>query len=139
MPTKGSQIEIDASGSLGAYFEYNKVLRTWFVAFGVGGPALLLSNEKLTKLLSASGDLRLVSVLFLVGGGAQVVVALINKVANWYVHSKYHQVGVTPTFKHHAAEWIANQFWIDVLADIVSVCVFGWASWLLLTVFVSVP
>ena len=28
-----------------AYTEYNKILRTWFVTFGVGGPLLLLANS----------------------------------------------------------------------------------------------
>ncbi len=30
-----------AAGSFAAYSEYNKTLRTWLVAFGIGGPALL--------------------------------------------------------------------------------------------------
>jgi hypothetical protein len=60
------------------YMEYNKVLRTWFVAFGVGGPALFLVNEKIADRLAKAGCLREVAVLFLVGAGAQVVVAFLN-------------------------------------------------------------
>lgn len=41
--------DYDASESYSSYFEYNKILRTWFVAFGVGGPALFLINESIAK------------------------------------------------------------------------------------------
>lgn len=32
-----------------AYAEYSKVLRTWLVAYGIGAPVLLLTNEPLAK------------------------------------------------------------------------------------------
>jgi len=41
-----------------AYEEYSKVLRTWFVAYGIGGPVLLLTNETLAKAIKASGQVR---------------------------------------------------------------------------------
>ena len=43
---EGEEIEVDASGSFDTYLEYNKVLRTWFVAFGVG----LLCSWSMTGL-----------------------------------------------------------------------------------------
>jgi len=36
----------EASGHFGNYAEYNKLLRTWFVAFGIGGPTLLRAPGK---------------------------------------------------------------------------------------------
>jgi hypothetical protein len=46
MGTRGkSRLEEDAVGTFQAYAEYNKTLRTWFVAFGIGGPALFLVND----------------------------------------------------------------------------------------------
>ena len=133
MPIKTEEEELDASGSFDIYLEYNKVLRTWFVAYGAGGPALLLTSERLSKNLAAAGNLRTVALLFFAGVAAQVLGALINKIANWYVHSAYHQVNVTRSIKHKCAEWVVNQFWIDVLVDVVTVVVFGLAAWLLLT------
>ena len=44
--------EIDSTSSYATYLEYNKVLRTWFVAFAIGGPALFLANETLGKRLA---------------------------------------------------------------------------------------
>ena len=61
----------DASDSFGAYLEYNKVLRTWFVEFGIGGPVLFLVNESLAKRVAAAGTLRCLVLMFLLGAGAK--------------------------------------------------------------------
>lgn len=122
------------TGSFNTYFEYNRVLRTWFVAFGIGGPALFLVNDSLAQRLVEVRQLRLVVVLFLIGVAAQVFGAFINKVANWYVF----QAGLADdeeTWVHQAAERIVRMFWIDVILDLLTICVFGWAAWILFTVF----
>ena len=125
----------DGSGSFDTYLEYNRVLRTWFVAFGVGGPALFLVNDALVQRLASEGRLRLVVLLFLVGAGAQVAGALLNKVANWYVYSS--TLDDADRWICRAAEWVVGQFWIDVLLDICTIGVFGYAAWVLLTVFAN--
>lgn len=68
------------------YSEYNKILRSWFVAFGIGGPALFLVNDAVRNKLSESADLKLVAILFLLGAAAQILVAFINKITNWYIY-----------------------------------------------------
>jgi hypothetical protein len=123
------------SESFNTYFEYNRVLRTWFVAFGIGGPALFLVNDALAQRLVAVGRLRLVVVLFLIGVAAQVVGAFINKVANWYVFQANLADDDEETWIHAAAERIVRMFWIDVILDLSTIGVFGWAAWILFTVF----
>jgi hypothetical protein len=125
----------DAAGTFQAYAEYNKTLRTWFVAFGVGGPALFLVNEKLTQALVQAGQLRLVVILFLVGATAQVIGAFLNKVANWYVYQSMVNSEADGTLMHRACEYFVNVFWPDILLDLGSIASFGYAAWLLLTVF----
>ena len=49
-----------AIGYYGNYQEYNKLLRTWFVAFGIGGPALLYSKPELLQELSDTDRSRIV-------------------------------------------------------------------------------
>ena len=127
----------DGADSFSTYFEYNRVLRTWFVAFGVGGPALFLVNEAVAQRLAAEGQLRLVVVLFLIGAGAQVIGALLNKVANFYVYSSVLDEETTSSPKYAIASWLTRQFWIDIVLDVVTIAVFGYAAWLLLTVFAS--
>jgi hypothetical protein len=125
------------SESFNTYFEYNRVLRTWFVAFGIGGPALFLVNDALAQRLVEVGRLRLVVVLFLIGVAAQVVGAFINKVANWYVFQANldEEEEEEETWIHATAERIVRMFWIDVILDLSTIGVFGWAAWILFTVF----
>lgn len=118
-----------------AYFEYNRVLRTWFVAFGVGGPALFLVNDEVAKRLSQARDLHLVVVLFLLGALAQVLGALLNKVANWYVYLGSADEDFQKTCRYHIADCLIDQFWIDVVLDVGTIATFGCAAWLMLSVF----
>lgn len=81
-----SSQEEDATDSLKSYLEYNKILRAWFVAFGVGGPALFLVNDKVADKFAKLGSLKILAALFLIGATAQVLGAFLNKIANWYVY-----------------------------------------------------
>jgi hypothetical protein len=76
----------DGTDNYSSYMEYNKVLRSWFVAFGIGGPALLLVNTHIATSLKNGGCLRYVALLLLSGVAAQVAGALLNKHINWYVY-----------------------------------------------------
>ena len=124
-----------ASSSFAAYSEYNKTVRTWLVAFGIGGPALFMTNDAIAKRLATTNTLREVVALFLVGAGVQVFGALLNKACNWYVYQAYSPSGVKGTFKHRCSEWLTSHFWIDIAFDFVAILVFGRALWLLFTVF----
>ncbi len=73
----------DRAEYFAAYEEYSKVLRTWFVAYGIGGPVLLLTNEALAKAIKTSGQGRGLAALFLIGVGLQVVLAAMNKFSMW--------------------------------------------------------
>ena len=125
------------SNAFVAYAEYNKLLRTLFVTFGVGGAALLLTNDAIATKLSARGLLLPVATCLLVGAGAQVLLALVNKMANWYVYEAYVRGGDRNTYRLKCAEWLTSKFWIDLTLDILSIGPFGYALWKLLTVFVQ--
>ena len=127
----------DESGSFAAYSDYNKILRTWFVAFGIGGPALFITNDAVARRLASIGELHYVATIFIVGAAAQVVGALINKVANWYVYRSNWPDPGPPKWRYKAAEWLIDQFLIDLGFDAISVESFGIAAWLLLTAFAA--
>jgi len=136
--TKPASVEDDAddaSDGFGAYLEYNKVLRTWFVGFGIGGPALLLVNNNIAKSLVEAGQLREVVLLFLIGTTAQVFGALLNKIANWYVYIGTVDASLRGSRRQRFAEWLISQFWIDIAVDVLTILCFGYAAWLLMTVF----
>jgi hypothetical protein len=127
----------DEAAIFQTYFEYNRVLRTWFVAFGIGGPALFLVNGAVAQRLVEAHRLKLVVILFLAGAGAQVVGALINKMANWYVYKSLIDEDAQTSGFHRFAGWLSEQFWIDVLVDICTIAAFGSAAWVLFTVFAT--
>jgi len=54
------------------YQEYNKALRTWFVTFGLGAPALFLVNDKLWPKFDAYGHHTRIVVYYLIGCAVQV-------------------------------------------------------------------
>ena len=118
-----------------SYAEYNRILRSWFVAFGVGGLALFLVESPVRAALLASGQTRNLVVLFLGGVIAQIVVAFLNKYANWYCYFGEDN----PAFLHSPLYrfWsrIASQFWIDIILDILTVGCFLAAIGMLFDIF----
>jgi hypothetical protein len=50
-----------ASNLFGDYDRYAKVLRAWFVAYGVGGPVLLLTNEAVRDKIADSRLVRCIA------------------------------------------------------------------------------
>jgi hypothetical protein len=133
--TDSDDSEFDGSDLFKAYFEYNKVLLTWFVAFGIGGPALFLVNDDIVRTLNESQNLICVATLFLTGATSQVVGSLINKIANWYVYIGTISPEILDTRRHKLSEWLINQFWIDIAIDLITIISFGWAVWTMIIVY----
>jgi len=125
----------DADGLFDVYFEYNKILRTWFVAFGIGGPAMLLVNPDVAKALHDANSLKYVVTLFLMGAGAQVIGSLINKISSWYAYYGTVDETIIDTYFHDFARWLTCQFWIDILIDIITIAAFGIATWNMVVTF----
>ncbi|MEW6688062.1 MAG: hypothetical protein AB1452_03115 [Pseudomonadota bacterium] len=134
-PTPKASPEEDPADSFSTYLEYNKVLRTWFVAFGVGGPALFLVNEKIAQHLAKAGLLREVAALFLIGAAAQVLGAFLNKVSNWYVYMGGYQARVRATWQYRLSAWFTEALWFDIAVDVITIACFGAAAWKMLTIF----
>jgi hypothetical protein len=65
------------------YVALARSLRVWFIAYGIGGPVLFLSNETAWKSLIKAGQARAVALLFLAGVATQVITVLIHKAAMW--------------------------------------------------------
>ena len=104
-----------------SYAEYNRILRSWFVAFGVGGLALFLLESPVRAALLASGQTRVVVILFLIGVIAQIMVAFLNKYANWYCYFGEDNPAFLRTSLYRFWSSIASLFWIDIILDILTV------------------
>jgi len=102
------------------YADYNRMLRTWFVVFGVGSIAALIGSKDLVEGLRSAGALRCVVMLLAFGAGAQIILAFINKTAAWCQF--YGECN--PAFLNgricKAAAAISSYFIIDVVADLAT-------------------
>lgn len=119
-----------------SYAEYNRILRSWFVAFGIGGLALLLVEETLRAALINSGEARTVVALFLAGVALQIFIAGLNKYANWYCYAGEDDAGYRRTAAYRFWSGIARQFIIDVIVDLATAVCFFAAIGILFGVFV---
>jgi hypothetical protein len=110
-----------------AYEEYSKVLRTWFVAYGIGGPVLLLTNETLAKAIKASGQGKSLAALFL--AGVAFVLAALNKFSMWGIYFGELKVTFKSSRRYRVSHWYSEQFWIDFAVDVSTLILFALATW----------
>ena len=68
------------------YADYSRTLRAWLVAYGIGGPILFVTNDKITEKVSKSGFATEIIALFLAGVGLQVLLSMVNKWGAWHLY-----------------------------------------------------
>jgi hypothetical protein len=68
------------------YSEYAKNVRFWFVAYGVGGPALILSHDAVYNSIKTSGQAISVAVAYFVAVVVQIITAMLYKAAAWNLY-----------------------------------------------------
>jgi hypothetical protein len=66
-----------------AYAGFARTLRTWFVAYGIGGPVLFLTNDNAAKTFRGAPSAHLIAYSFLSGVLLQILAALLSKTAMW--------------------------------------------------------
>lgn len=121
--------ETAADGYYKVYEEYSKTLRTWLVAYGIGGPVLFLTNAGPRADLARSGMSRCIALAFLGGVALQILLAALNKTLMWANYYAELTPGAPEKWLFRNAAWLSEQFWIDFLVDIASLVLFGWATW----------
>lgn len=139
----------DVDGHFANYSEYSKTFRSWMVAYGIGGPILLLTSKDAPLVLARAPQLKIIVTLFVLGVGFQILLALVNKWAAWHMYRgafSLHQQRQDPDGDtHHLSRsyavwcWINKQSWIDFLADIGALLSFSVATWIALKILLSAP
>lgn len=129
MKTAPKDSESKASQYYKVYEEYSKALRTWLVTYGIGAPALFVTNETAAKALKAAPDAKSIALLFFFGVAIQILLASSNKVAMWALYYGETNRSFKRTKKYWVADWISEQFWIDVLVDFAAMVLFAIATW----------
>jgi hypothetical protein len=116
-----------------AYEGYSTLLRTWLVAYGIGAPALLFTNDHLASAVSKSPFAAEIVWFFLIGVGLHVFLAAINKNVMWVLYWGV-QSGAHSGFWYEVSLWINSQYWIDIIVDVACLLLFGRATFLALRV-----
>lgn len=120
-------------GFFEGYASFAGVLRTWLIAYGIGGPVLLVTNEKVSEKLSASGLSLDIALLFLIGVGLQVIVALLYKGAMWYLYiGEEVSKKIQKTKCYRISSWLSEAFWLEMMFDLGSIVLFTIATMRLL-------
>lgn len=126
----------DEEGHFENYRDYNKVLRTWFVSFGLGVPALLLVNRDAATILENAGILFPVVTLCLFGCVSQIFTAFLNKWSSWHLYD----LEVHP--ENESNKWYkffeatSEKVKIDILADAITGIFFLIAIVLIVSAFI---
>jgi hypothetical protein len=129
--------ENDGAEHFASYREHANILRTWLVAYGVGGPVLILSQDKIWGKLSTSGSLRLIAVLFLTGVSLQVASAAINKSVMWACYYGETEPMYKATVRYKIANWLSGQYLIDFTCDTAAMATFAAATYFSFSSLVS--
>jgi hypothetical protein len=119
---------MESEGYYKVYEEYSKVLRTWLVAYGIGAPVLLFTNDHLAEVIRRSHAATEIASFFLIGVGLQVLLAAVNKNVMWMLYWGAKHRGLQEKLWHRAAAIVSRQFWIDILIDLSSLVLFGCAT-----------
>lgn len=130
---------VDSEGHYKIFEEYSKVVRSWFIAYGVGAPVLFLTQEHISKKIVDSGEGTSIILLFLGGVFIQALIAVINKWNNWYIYLAYDNEkefgDQTDIVKFCSI--LSEQAWIDISIDILSFALFIIATAKVLFIFLK--
>ncbi len=123
------------SGFYEAYSGFARSLRIWFIAYGIGGPAIFLTNNDAWKTLAASGQGKLIAYLFLSGVAIQIAAALLYKTAMWYLYVGELAPGTRKRRVYKIADWLSESYMLEGLFDLATLVVFTLAALSVLSVF----
>lgn len=122
----------EETGFFGAYAEFAKTLRTWYVAYGIGAPVLVLSQERVAAALTASGEARTIALAFLGGAVLQIGQAITYKIAMWHLYMGELTPAKRTGRAYRGANWVSDKLWLELLFDFITLLLFGFATWKLL-------
>lgn len=121
------------SGFYAVYEGHANTLRTWLTAYGVGVPVLIFSQDKIFGALNTAHLLKEVALCFLAGLTLQVVLAFLNKQTMWLCYYGELKAGFKSTRRYRCADWVSEQFWIDLAFDVFTISLFAYPTYRALT------
>ncbi len=106
------------------YHEHSKTLRTWLVAYGIGMPSLLATQETFGAAVVSSGRAPLAIGLFLTGVAVQIIVVMLNKYTQGYLYFGEEKPEVRSSTYYKWSEGFSEKTWPLVVADGLTISLF---------------
>jgi hypothetical protein len=122
---EGSSTE---SGYYKSYKEFSITLRTWLIAYGIGGPVLVLSQQHFWEVLKTSESASTIGLFFLCGVILQVFFAATFKWAMWEIWMAESYSARKSNIGYKAAHWLSEKYFIDLIADFGAMALFAIAT-----------
>jgi len=122
-----------------AFHNYEKSLRTWFIAYGIGAPILLLTQSGLRDKFLASPDRLCIGILFLAGIVIQVFESWLYKMTTWYQYRGEVNKDLKKTRRYRFSVWVENRYWIDVVFDLATAILFVLATYKVFSIILGSP
>ena len=123
----------DDSSFYESYASFSRTLRAWLVAYGVGVPVLLVSQQFIAKAIIRAGTGGLVTWLFLAGVAIQVLAALLYKYSMSYLYFAETEPSLKKVPQVKVAVWLSNAIWLEALFDIGAIGLFVWGTFMVVT------
>ncbi len=120
-----------------AYVGLSRNLRVWFIAYGIGGPVLFLSNNEVWQKISASEEGKLICFLFLSGVSIQLIGTLLYKTAMWYLYTGELHKDFKKRFRYKVSDFLSECYCLEFLFDLGTLITFGWATYKVFRVLTS--
>jgi len=120
----------EESGFYEAYAHFSRTLRAWLVAYGIGAPVLLVSQEFIAHAIIKAGAGGLITWLFLAGVAIQVSAALLYKYSMAYLYFAETDSMPEGAWQVVLSAWLSRAVWIEALFDLASIALFVWGTFL---------
>lgn len=112
---------------LNQYWRYASVLKNWFIGYGIG--MLLLFINKPDFFISIPQEKRIAIFIWVLAAVfSQVLIALVNKITQYYVYRGAVDSKTKTRFYYKWSYKISCWFWIDLLADLITLVAYAWAT-----------
>ena len=112
------------------YASFSRNLRGWLIAFGVGAPVLLVSQESVATRLSASPRFEFIVWTFFVGLTSQILAVFFYKMTLGGLYlgeeGQYSKDGRWWKFCY----WSYRQQWLELIPDVVTLVAYAVAVYM---------
>ena len=122
--------KLEESGFYEPYSHLARTLRGWLVAYGIGGPVLMMSQDLFSDAVVESGNGRLISILFLLGLALQIAEALIQKYSMAVFYESELDISVVERRRYRAAAFFTDQYLLSIVFDVATIAAFSIGTYL---------